>query len=113
MQQIGPTNPLVPDPNRPFGRPENPFFPFPIQGAVGFQPVIIVLSEGATLSAQAVISADRRYVRFTGVPMFTGIGDVTTFNIGSGASTTAAFMGGGNGANGLAGGGGGGGGAGF
>ncbi|MEK6235902.1 MAG: hypothetical protein N2C14_14435, partial [Planctomycetales bacterium] len=63
------------------GAPRNP----------GFQPVIITLSEGATMSAQAVISADRRYVRFTGVPFFSGIGDVTTFNIGTGETSRMPF----------------------
>lgn len=48
-------------------------------GAVGFQPVIISLPEGTQLFATAVVSADRRYVRITASPNFTGIGNVTTF----------------------------------
>jgi hypothetical protein len=48
--------------------------------SVGFQPQITVLSEGVTMSVQAVISADRRYVRLTVVPSFTAITDVQTFS---------------------------------
>ncbi len=48
-------------------------------GQVGFQPVIITLPEGTQLFATAVVSADRRYVRITASPSFTGIGNVTTF----------------------------------
>lgn len=47
---------------------------------VGFQPVVSVLSEGVTMSAMAVVSADRRYVRITAVPSFTAITDVFTFS---------------------------------
>jgi hypothetical protein len=54
-------------------------------GAVGFQPVIITLPEGTEMIATAVVSADRRYVRITASPSFTGIGNVTTFTF-SGAS---------------------------
>ena len=53
-------------------------------GAVGYQPVIITLPEGANLAATAVISADRRYVRITCVPLFSGIAEVHTFNMASG-----------------------------
>ena len=39
------------------------FFAFPFRGgAVGYQPVIVSLPEGAFMTATAVISADRRYV---------------------------------------------------
>ncbi len=52
-------------------------------------PVIAVLPEGTTLSVQAVVSADRRYVRLTLVPFFSEIGDVETFTFtGSSTSTT-------------------------
>lgn len=62
-------------------------FSFLRRGAVGYQPVIIMLPEGAQLSsALAVISADRRYVRFTGLPMFSGVGEVNTFNMVTGSS---------------------------
>ncbi|MCC9609603.1 hypothetical protein LOC68_04390 [Blastopirellula sp. JC732] len=65
--------------NRPFIRNRS---------SVGFRPEITVLPEGVQFTAFAVISADRRYVRFTGFPSFTQIGNVTTFNIGSGAFNT-------------------------
>ena len=58
-----------------------------VRGAVGFQPVIIALPSGANFAATGVISADRRYVRITVLPLFSQIGQVTTFNIGTGETT--------------------------
>ena len=55
--------------------------------AAAHQPVITVLSEGTSLSVQAVVSPDRRFVRLTLVPLFTQIGDVDTFTF-SGSTTT-------------------------
>lgn len=60
----------------------------PRRGAVGYRPVITTLPEGANMTATAVISADRRYVRITAVPFFSVIGEVQTFNFATGASTT-------------------------
>lgn len=48
--------------------------------AVGFQPVVQFLSEGVSMSALAVISGDRRYVRITTAPSFSSITDVFTFS---------------------------------
>lgn len=79
-------------------------------GAVGFQPVIITLPEGANLIANAVISADRRYVRFSGAPFFSGIPEVNVFNMATGANTTGQGGTGGQGFSGSGFGGGGGGG---
>src|SRR5690606_12107552 len=45
-------------------------------GAVTFDPTITVLSDGTTLTVQAVVSADRRYVRLQVVPVITQIGAV-------------------------------------
>ena len=59
------------------GRYFNPYFR---QGAVGYQPQIITLPTGTNLMAQAVVSADRRYVRITSVPMFSYIANVRIFN---------------------------------
>ncbi len=59
------------------------------RGGVGFQPQITTLSEGATLSALAIISADRRYVRISPQPFFSQIGDVTTFNFVTGSTGTS------------------------
>ena len=70
------------------GRNANPFIPFVGRGAVGYQPVIQTLPEGASMSATAVISADRRYVRITTTPLFSGIGEVNTFNTSTGAGGT-------------------------
>ena len=66
----------------------NGFNPFFRGGAVGYQPVIITLPEGANLSATAVISADRRYVRVTPA-LLLGIAEVNIFNMSTGASGTS------------------------
>jgi hypothetical protein len=68
-------------------------------GAVGFQPVIRIVPDGVQLSAQAVVSADRRYVRISSLPLFTSITDVFTFSFISGAGSAA---GGGTGGGGTA-----------
>jgi general secretion pathway protein D len=47
--------------------------------AAAHQPVVTVLSEGTSLSVQAVVSSDRRFVRLTLAPYFTKIGNVETF----------------------------------
>jgi hypothetical protein len=68
--------------------------------AVGFQPVIIVLPEGTNFEVTGVISADRRYVRITPSPLFSGIGDVSTFTF-AGASDVLGGAGGGGGGGGV------------
>ena len=55
--------------------------------AAAQQPVIVVLSEGTFLTVQAVVSADRRFVRLTLVPFFSHIGKVDTFTF-QGSTTT-------------------------
>jgi hypothetical protein len=103
----------------------NGFVPFPFfaGGAVGYQPVIREIPEGANMSATAVISADRRFVRISPQPLFSGISEVNTFNFvsGQGGQTEGGTGGtgfggggfGGGGLGGFSGGGGGGGGGGF
>ena len=81
-------------------------------GAVGFQPIIITLPEGTQLQATGVVSADRRYVRITASPSFTGIQGVTTFTF-AGQANAQGGGGGGLGGGGLGGGGLGGGGGGI
>ncbi len=49
-------------------------------GAVGFSPVIQTIPEGTSLSAQAIVSPDRRYVRLSLRPSITNITDVFTFS---------------------------------
>ena len=87
------------------------------RGAVGFRPVITAFPEGNQMNAMAVISADRRYVRFTllgGFPISSGITNVDTFNFVGGGGVGGGGGGGGGGAGGGGGGGaGGGGGGGF
>jgi hypothetical protein len=77
---------------------------------VGVRPVIVTLPEGTNFNASAVISADRRYVRVTPQPLFSAVGEVTTFSFNS---SGAGGQGGGLGGGGLGGGGGGFGGGGF
>ncbi len=81
---------------------------FSRRGAVGYRPIITTLPEGANFSSNAVISADRRYVRVSPTPTFSQVTDVVTYNTSSGATnnTSNQFM---NGGNGFFGGGGGGG----
>ncbi|HZZ74019.1 MAG TPA: hypothetical protein VFE24_17330 [Pirellulales bacterium] len=63
-------------------------FPFGRAGAVGYMPIIITLPEGTNMTATGVVSADRRYVRITAVPLFSSIPSVSTFNFSTGAGTT-------------------------
>ena len=56
--------------------------------AAAQQPVIVVLSEGTFMTVQAVVSADRRFVRLTVVPYFSTIGEVNTFQFTGTQSTT-------------------------
>ena len=55
--------------------------------AAAHQPVVVVLSEGTSLSVQAVVSSDRRFVRLTLVPFFSQIGDVEEFTFVGKTST--------------------------
>lgn len=57
--------------------------------AAAQQPVIVVLNEGTSLSVQAVVSNDRRFVRMTMVPFFSQIGDVNTFTFEGSQSSTS------------------------
>jgi hypothetical protein len=87
------------------GAAKTPGMPFFRSGAAGYQPVISTLPEGTNMFAQAVVSADRRYVRVTTAPLFSGVGQITQFNFsGGGAQGTG---GGGGGGGGMGGGGGG------
>ncbi|NCY02446.1 MAG: hypothetical protein EBX36_05930, partial [Planctomycetia bacterium] len=74
------------------GTPGMPFFR---SGAVGYQPVISTLPEGTNMFAQAVVSADRRYVRVTTTPLFSGVGQVTQFNFSGGGAQGTGGAGGG------------------
>jgi hypothetical protein len=57
-------------------------------GAVGYRPVIITLPEGANFSTNAVISADRKYVRVAPAPTFSLVTEVSTFNFVTGQGST-------------------------
>jgi tetratricopeptide (TPR) repeat protein len=69
-------------------------------GAVGFQPIIQVLPEGTMMSVFGVVSADRRYVRVAVSPIFSTIGDVTTFTFAGQADPAGGTGGGGTGTGG-------------
>eukprot|EP00913_Durusdinium_trenchii_P023440 g22018.t1 len=58
---------------------------------VGYRPVLSLLSEGAAMSAMAVVSGDRRYVRLTISPQFTQITDVFTYSFNPGGSNIPFF----------------------
>ncbi|MEM9703646.1 MAG: hypothetical protein AAF907_14500, partial [Planctomycetota bacterium] len=67
-------------------------------GAVGVQPNIQLLQEGITLGANAVVSADRRYVRLSLAPNFTNVIDVFNFTFAgtnTGGGPTGGVPGGG------------------
>ncbi|MEZ5947891.1 MAG: hypothetical protein R3C12_01365 [Planctomycetaceae bacterium] len=49
-------------------------------GAVGYTPQVATVSSGVNLTAQATISADRRYVRIGLQPTLTQVTDVFTFS---------------------------------
>jgi hypothetical protein len=59
-------------------------------GAVGYQPIIQTLLDGVTLTASAVVSADRRYVRLAVSPTFTTITGVDVFTFVGGGSSAGA-----------------------
>ena len=79
------------------------------RGAVGFMPQLTVLPEGTMMLGQAVISADRRYVRVSMSPFFSRVADVQTFNFATGNAQNQGAAGGGAGGGGFGGGGAGGG----
>jgi hypothetical protein len=51
---------------------------------VGFSPVVSWLPQGTNMTASAVVSPDRRYVRISVNPFFSSIGPVDTFNFNNG-----------------------------
>jgi hypothetical protein len=75
------------------------------RGAVGYRPIITALPEGANFNSNAVISADRRYVRVAPSPTFSQVTEVSTFNFVTGNSTTQQQGQGGGGGGGFGGGG--------
>jgi len=56
--------------------------------AAAQQPVITVLSEGTSLTVQAVVSPDNRFVRLTVVPFFSQIGNVQNFQFTGSTTST-------------------------
>lgn len=73
-----------------------------VRNSVGYRPVITTLPEGTNFSAFAVVSADRRYVRFNGTPLFSSIGEVVSYtfqgtNTGAMNNNTGGGLGGGGG----------------
>jgi tetratricopeptide (TPR) repeat protein len=61
----------------------------------GYQPVITTLSEGVSMTAMAVVSGDRRYVRIGVFPRFTNITDVFTFSFVNSGNPNGGGLGGG------------------
>ena len=52
--------------------------------SVGYRPVITTLPTGTSLSAGAVVSPDRRYVRINATPFFSSVGPVYNYNLYNG-----------------------------
>jgi general secretion pathway protein D len=75
------------------------------QGGVGFQPLIGQINDGVTMTVNGVVSADRRYVRLSIIPVFQQLIDLQTFT-SVGGGNAAGFGGGGGGFGGGGGGGG-------
>lgn len=66
-----------------------PLLPF-LPQAVGFAPVIRTIPAGSSLTIlPSVISADRRYVRVSPLPLFSAISQVNTFNFATGQGGTS------------------------
>jgi len=78
---------------------------FFLRGAVGYRPIITTIPSGAQFNTNAVISADRRYVRVSPSPTFTQITEVNTFNFVTGQGSTQQQGQGGVGGGGFGGGG--------
>ncbi len=51
---------------------------------VGFTPVVGLINEGVSLTASAVVSADRRFVRISVAPFFNTLRDIQTFSFQGG-----------------------------
>ena len=64
---------------------------------VGYTPVVTLLSEGVAMTALAVVSGDRRYVRLTVNPVITTITDVYTFTFAGRGAGGGGRLGGGQG----------------
>ncbi|HEX5443331.1 MAG TPA: hypothetical protein VFW87_05870, partial [Pirellulales bacterium] len=60
-----------------------------INQAVGYQPQITVLPSGTMLRVSGVVSADRKYVRVSPMPLFSGVSSVTTYNLIQGSTATS------------------------
>ncbi|MBN2578758.1 MAG: hypothetical protein JXB10_07170 [Pirellulales bacterium] len=79
------------------------FLPFGFRGAVGYMPMVQNYPEGTQAGFAAVVSADRRYVRVSVYPMFSGISEVNTFNYSTGQSGSSNGSTGGSGFSGMGG----------
>ena len=86
----------------PFGMPPGALLG---RGAVGYQPVITQLPSGSMLQVNHATTADRMYVLISASPLFTQVGDVTTFTFFGGGGGGGGVGGGGLGGGGLGGGG--------
>ncbi|MEZ6056879.1 MAG: hypothetical protein R3C01_09245 [Planctomycetaceae bacterium] len=72
--------------------------------SVGFAPQITQIPDGITMTVQAVVSADRRYVRLAVLPNFRTITSVSTFSfIGGGGGGGGGILGNGGGIGGIGG----------
>lgn len=95
LQMLGAINSNSRRAAREFGASRRPGA-LPQARGVGFQPVITTINDGVFMSAMAVVSGDRRYVRLTIQPVFNTLTDVFTFSfIGGGGGQGGGGQGGG------------------
>ncbi|MDR3109259.1 MAG: hypothetical protein LBU65_06170 [Planctomycetaceae bacterium] len=75
----GGTNVTYPTSQTPAARASYPYYPV-YNSVIGYQPQIEMVESGVELSATAVATADRRYVRIMPQPYISAIVGVATFN---------------------------------
>lgn len=78
-----------------------------VRRPVGYQPVITNIFEGTSMQVNHATTADRLYVLLSVSPFFSGVTQVTTFNVFGNAQNATGAGGGGGGLGGIGGGGGG------
>lgn len=65
------------------------YMPYYGPSVVGYRPIIIWLDQGGALTTNAVVSADRRYVRMSPAPQFSDIRKIVKYNIATGAESAS------------------------
>jgi tetratricopeptide (TPR) repeat protein len=79
-------------------------FPFRYESIVGYRPIVTTIPDGAMFSTNAVVSADRRYVRLSPSPQFSSIRSVYSYSMAAGSDDLDSGGGMGGGMGGMSGG---------